>query len=98
MEYERRDAAVAWPDLDFEVRSVDGGMEFTGYAAVFNTFSSDLGGFREQISPGAFTRSLNAAANGQWDVRSLLKLCPMPEEEVLLIFSRLLDRQVIELR
>jgi hypothetical protein len=36
--------------------------------------------------------------NGQWDVKSILKLCPMPEEETLLIFSRLLDRQVIELR
>ncbi len=36
--------------------------------------------------------------NGQWDVRALLKVVPMPEDEVLLIFSRLLDRQVIELR
>jgi hypothetical protein len=36
--------------------------------------------------------------NGSWDVRSLLKLCPMAEEDVLLIFSRLLDRRVIELR
>jgi len=36
--------------------------------------------------------------NGQWDIRSILKLCPMPEEETLLIFSRLLGRQVIELR
>jgi len=36
--------------------------------------------------------------NGQWDIRSLLKLVPMPEEDVLLIFSRLLDRQVIELK
>jgi hypothetical protein len=36
--------------------------------------------------------------NGQWDVRSILKLCPIPEEETLLIFSRLLERQVIELR
>jgi hypothetical protein len=36
--------------------------------------------------------------NGAWDVRALLKLCPMPEEDVLLIFSRLLDREVIELR
>ena len=35
--------------------------------------------------------------NGSWDVRSLLKLCPMPEEDVLLIFSRLLERRVIEL-
>jgi hypothetical protein len=35
--------------------------------------------------------------NGSWDVRSLLKLCPMPEEDVLLIFSRLLERRVIDL-
>ena len=36
--------------------------------------------------------------NGQWDVRSILKLCPIPEEEALLIFARLLERSVIELR
>jgi len=35
--------------------------------------------------------------NGQWDVRSILKLCPIPEEETLLIFSRLVDRGVIDL-
>ena len=35
--------------------------------------------------------------NGEWDVRSILKLCPMPEEEALMIFVRLLDRKVIEL-
>ena len=31
--------------------------------------------------------------NGEWDVRSILKLCPMAEEEALLIFSRLLERK-----
>lgn len=36
--------------------------------------------------------------NGQWDVQSILKLCPMSEEDALRIFSRLLDRNVIELR
>jgi Domain of unknown function (DUF4388) len=36
--------------------------------------------------------------NGQWNVRSILKLCPMPEEEALVIFVRLLERKVIELR
>jgi hypothetical protein len=36
--------------------------------------------------------------NGQWDVQSILKLCPMSEEDALLIFARLLDRKVIELR
>jgi hypothetical protein len=35
--------------------------------------------------------------NGQWDVRSILKLCPMSEDEALSIFLRLLDRRVIEL-
>jgi hypothetical protein len=36
--------------------------------------------------------------NGQWDVQSILKLCPMPEDDTLIIFARLLERQVIELR
>lgn len=36
--------------------------------------------------------------NGQWDVRSILKLCPMAEEDALLIFSRLFDRGVIDLK
>jgi len=36
--------------------------------------------------------------NGQWDVQSILKLCPMAEEETLLIFARLLEKEVIELR
>jgi hypothetical protein len=36
--------------------------------------------------------------NGQWDIRSILKLCPMPEDDTLVIFGRLLDRNVIDLR
>jgi hypothetical protein len=36
--------------------------------------------------------------NGEWDVRSILKLCPMAEDDALLIFARLLRRKVIELR
>jgi len=36
--------------------------------------------------------------NGQWDVRSILKLCPMPEDDALVIFGRLLDRKVIDFR
>ncbi|HVO12264.1 MAG TPA: DUF4388 domain-containing protein [Vicinamibacteria bacterium] len=36
--------------------------------------------------------------NGEWDVRSILKLCPMTEDEILAIFARLLERNVIELR
>jgi hypothetical protein len=36
--------------------------------------------------------------NGAWDVRSILKLCPIAEDVVLLIFSRLVERRLIELR
>jgi len=35
--------------------------------------------------------------NGQWDVQSILKLCPMGEDDTLLIFARLLDRKLIRL-
>ena len=36
--------------------------------------------------------------NGQWDVQSILKLCPIPELDALSIFARLLDRKIIELK
>jgi hypothetical protein len=35
--------------------------------------------------------------NGQWDVQSILKICPMSEEDALMIFVRLIDRHVIDL-
>ncbi len=34
--------------------------------------------------------------NGEWDVQSILKICPMPEDEAMLIFSRLVERGTIE--
>jgi len=36
--------------------------------------------------------------NGSWDVRSLVKLCPAAEKDVLLTMARLLEKNVIELR
>ena len=36
--------------------------------------------------------------NGHWDVRSILKLCPLPEDEALIILIRLWERKVIDLR
>lgn len=36
----------------------DGTSVLTGYAAVFNRYSQNLGGFVEQVDPAAFTKSL----------------------------------------
>ena len=41
-----------------ELRAVDGGVVLEGYAAVFNRYSQNLGGFVEQIDPAAFTDAL----------------------------------------
>jgi len=35
--------------------------------------------------------------NGEWNVRAILKLCPLPEDEALAIFARLIEQKVIDL-
>jgi hypothetical protein len=36
--------------------------------------------------------------NGHWDVRSILKLCPMAEDDALLSFARLISRKIVAIR
>ncbi len=62
MEYERR-------FITTEVRAVQeqgAPARLVGYAAVFNSWSEDLGGFREKIDPGTFQRAI-----GEQDIRCL---------------------------
>lgn len=63
LEIERRVLVV--DDLRIEEREKEG-ARIVGHAAVFNSLSEDLGGFREMIAPGAF-----AEAIGRDDVRAL---------------------------
>lgn len=57
---EFRVAVETWPEAEeISIRSENDGMNFSGYAAVFNSESEDLGGFRETVDPAAFAKTLS---------------------------------------
>lgn len=54
------------PAAQFRVAGEDT-PKITGYAAVFNSLSENLGGFREIILPGAFAGSLGEDVRALWN-------------------------------
>jgi HK97 family phage prohead protease len=70
MEIERRDFAFEEENELIVENRADGRAAIIGYAAVYNRLSLDLGGFREEIMPGAFDKILSRQ-RGKGDVVAL---------------------------
>ena len=58
------------PTIEQRAEDDGGGSRIAGYAAMFNTLSQDLGGFKERIAPGAFDTVL------EQDVRAVFNHDP----------------------
>lgn len=70
MELERRDYEFTADDELVIEQRADGRAAIIGYAAVYSRLSLDLGGFREEILPGAFDKILSRQ-RGRQDVVAL---------------------------
>lgn len=62
----KRELRVFPMELEVRAATDDAPARIVGYAAVFNSWSEDLGGFVERIMPGAFKKTIQEA-----DVRAL---------------------------
>ncbi len=71
MSRETRTVRAYAPESAIELRDGDKPV-ISGYAAVFDSLSVDLGGFRERIRPGAFARAIKE----NQDVRALVNHDP----------------------
>jgi len=58
-------------DVELRINSQNGETIITGYAAVFNAWSSDLGFFKEKIDKGAFKKTIQ-----ENDIRALINHDP----------------------
>ena len=68
MTTETREIRFTKTTIEIRVHTDGGQQKITGYAAVFDSLSEDLGGFRETIKPGTFSRALTE----KQDVRGLV--------------------------
>lgn len=60
-----------YQDVDMEFRYDSDNNTLEGYAARFNVYSEDLGGFKERIKPGAFKKTIK-----ENDIRALFNHDP----------------------
>lgn len=60
------------PALELRVEGDDNSPKITGYAAVYNSLSHDLGGFRERIAPGAFDKAIGGDVMGRYNHELIL--------------------------